>query len=178
MDLNRYIKSGDLVINNYCPKFQNEVSKYSYKDDKREKLAYIAGLFDGEGSFIIAKSSPGKGYSSRPYRYQARAALAIREECLVKLLKENFGGSYRFVKTVNPKHSNIYRWDCQGKALDKFIRDIYPFLIIKQNQCKLLRVFQKVKRQVGNRPISDLNYNRSENLYNRLRELNRKGPKI
>lgn len=141
------------------------------------RLEYLAGLFDGEGCFLIAKSSPGKSHTIRPYRYQARAALNIRDKVIADLLVESFGGTARFCKRDNPNYSPIYSWTCMGKGLDKMLELLDGRLLIKQAQCDTLKLFQEVKKRVGNRSISDSDYAESEKLYFKMRELNKRGPK-
>lgn len=139
-------------------------------------IAYLAGLFDGEGCFLIAKSKVNKKHSSRPFRFQAYAILQIRQKIVCDLLQKTFGGTVSLVRRKNPKHSDIYKWLGSGKTLDKILLHLEPFLIIKKEQAVVLLDFQSVKSATGNRPISDINYFKSEMLYNQIRLLNRRGP--
>ena len=144
----------------------------------RHTISYIAGLFDGEGCFYIARSSVDSKHSSRKYRFQAYASLAIREKKICNFLKSEFGGKVLFIKRNNPKHCDVYKWTINGKVLDNFLNKVSYCLIIKLPQAKVLSKFQNVKKEVSNRPISNKNYKLSENFYNKMKSLNKKGPRI
>lgn len=140
-----------------------------------EVLSCFGGLFDGEGCFTIAKNKVSKKYSSRPFRFQAYARLNIKDKVLVDLLQKWFGGSTRLQKRTNPNHAAIWTWQINGKNLDKFLVLIREKLIIKQHRCDIMTEFQKVKAKVGNRPISDHMYKKSEEYYKIMRSLNYRG---
>lgn len=144
---------------------------------KVDNLSYIAGLFDGEGYFYIARSKVDKTHSIRPYRFQAYAGLTIREKAPLLLIKKNFGGIIRSLKSKNPKHSSVYKWLINGKELDNFLEKIKNYLLVKRNRAFIMQKFQTVKKEVGNKSITDSQYKKSKELWKKMKFYNKRGPK-
>lgn len=85
-----------------------------------EKLAYIAGLVDGEGSVSIKKE-------------QAQIAIYNCYEPVMIWLKDNVGGNYR-VAHRNGRTPN-FCWNIGGaKNVYHLLIALTPYLIIKQSQ--------------------------------------------
>jgi len=129
---------------------------------------YLAGIFDGEGSFTIVMC--GK-------RLQARAQLSIREKYIVELLADRFGGFIRQNKARKAEHATTWRWNITGPNLLQFCLDMKELLLVKRSACLTVLEFQRLK--TGNtsfRPMSDETRRQLEELHGDLRHVNRKGP--
>jgi hypothetical protein len=120
--------------------------------------AYAAGLFDGEGSIIIDKPRRGKGHT-------LMVTLALREPAAVTWLQECWPGSLR-PATRRPKTGEAFicwYWRRDTSAAAVFLRDILPYLLVKQAQAQLAIEFQSHKSfKYGRRLTTDvLTFNES-----------------
>lgn len=68
-------------------------------------LAYMAGIFDGEGSVGITKTQP-RRYTNP--RYTARVMIGMTEKEIVQLFADRYGGSL-LVERVHGRKP-VYRW--------------------------------------------------------------------
>ena len=59
-----------------------------------------------------------------------------------------------------------------------FCDKLLPILTIKRDRAELIKEFQTIKSTVGNQPISDEVYDKTVELYNKFRELNKRGVEI
>lgn len=100
----------------------------------KEKLAYAAGLIDGEGSVVLEKRS-----KNSPYRTPGVSATSTSYE-LLKFLKDNFGGYIVSKKSYKDNHSASWGWAMKSDAALKFLKDILPYMREKKKikRAKLL----------------------------------------
>ena len=134
---------------------------------------YIAGLFDGEGSVTIIKSTRA---DCRVIQLQVYINLTLRERFLIEQLQEGFGGSIHLVKNRSPKHAAYWRWTIVGENAATFATTIAPLAHLKRRQLELVMEFQAAKRSTGNRPRTTPVDAQLHSCYGRLKVLNRKGP--
>lgn len=103
----------------------------------REKYAYLAGFFDGEGCISLCKLTNKKGRVH--YKFAMRCSNTKIEPLL--LFRDVFGGSIRKVVNVRKGKSNrkmIYRYQLQcRKAIEALIK-LRPYLINKSPIVKML----------------------------------------
>ena len=88
------------------------------------EVAYLAGLFDGEGTIGIQKVKNGYGL-----RIQIQIYNKITYE-----IQDNFGGS-----AYGPygKEKKAYIWRCNGLNAGKILELIFPYLVIKKEEAEL-----------------------------------------
>lgn len=112
------------------------------------ELAYIAGLFDGEGcvrvdEFHIAASAT----RPKPYRrQQLKVFLGMTHFPTIRALYDQFGGTFARDASAhdkNPNHARRYMWGQSSGHAAKFLRQILPFLICKKEQAELAIQFQQ-----------------------------------
>jgi len=102
------------------------------------KIAYIAGLFDGEGDVAIQKYK-----STKNNRYYLRLYLRITNtniECLnfvKKTLKYGWVG-YLSKGIKNKKHKKCYCFRVSNKKAEQLLKTLRPYLIIKREKAKML----------------------------------------
>lgn len=102
---------------------------------KRQQLqAYIAGIIDGEGSLGIYKATPPKKM------LKGVVTVSMTEPHAVVLIKALYPESTLcFRKPTNyPNAKMQYTLQLNGNFAYQFLRDIKPFLIVKQRQCRLM----------------------------------------
>lgn len=103
--------------------------------------AYLAGLFDGEGTLgIRAHNKPGSkgGKDRRTPHYRLVASICNRDLAVLMWVKGQIGG------TVYPKLSRketwapTYEWACSNREqLRHFLANIHPFVRIKRRQVEV-----------------------------------------
>ena len=102
------------------------------------KLAYFAGLFDGEGSITIRKPN-----GKNPRAHYLRVTIANSNPKPLKLIKKFFGGSLnKYIPKNGKQPSYILTLSC--KKAHNFLEDIYPYLIIKRNIAWIAICFRKL----------------------------------
>ena len=137
-------------------------------------LEKVAAFVDGEGNIGIQKHvAPSGNYAYHQYLYVVNTDIR-----LIEWLVENFGG-----KIPNPKkgkkenHKDAYYWNLNGSYSYKIIKKMRPYLILKQEQADCaIELYEKVSKfRYGNTPIPVHKIKLSEELYQRCRDLNKKG---
>ena len=97
-----------------------------------ELIAYMAGLFDGEGSIYM---------TGRWHGATIAIKLTNTERILCQRLLENWGGNIQAVELKNEKHRTIFRWYIYGKKAKPFLLSIKPYSIIKTQLISLALEF-------------------------------------
>ena len=112
---------------------------------KRVDLAYMAGLFDGEGCINIKKK--GRYYS-------LNCKLNMANEFLPNLYKFSFGGSLSKVPQEPPIQTQL-AWSITSRNATTFLEAILPYLKLKRNEAELAIKFQNGFSHQGGNRISD-----------------------
>ena len=73
--------------------------------NENEKLAYLAGIIDGEGTIVIAKGKIRKGRINHPY--SLRLVVMNTDIRLIEWLKENFGGSIHTKRSIGKLENRL-----------------------------------------------------------------------
>lgn len=94
---------------------------------KESDLPYLAGIIDGEGCIRVNNS--------------VRLMIANTDIHLIEWLSLNFGGYYWTNKRSQPRYKILYQWELSAKKACKLLEMVYPFLIIKKAQAKLVLDF-------------------------------------
>lgn len=92
-----------------------------------EILAYVAGLFDGEGCVNFVRSK-----NSRSLVLRAHIVNTDRE--ILDFISSIFGGVVRQVTRRNDHWKTAYRLDFINRHASSFLEKIDPWLRIKSNQ--------------------------------------------
>ena len=112
-----------------------------------EDIAYIAGLFDGEGSIYYAKrKEKKKKHKGKGYRYSMSQRISMEitmtDEMVIRWVHEVLG-----VGTVNKKPRKGYRkdgtkylmqwkWRCGHRQAYKVAKMFLPYAITKRSKLK------------------------------------------
>ncbi len=109
------------------------------------KLAYMAGLFDGEGCIHIARIHTQK----RSLTFQLNCKVSMNNSSVLETYREYFGGSVRNEKQdeKHNKSGSLHSWAIFGSKAVVFLTALMPYLRIKKGQAKLAIEFQSAKRQ-------------------------------
>ena len=112
---------------------------------KDTTLAYLAGIMDADGFFTIKRST----YSVRIRKesknptYQERAGLKQVQPEAVQLIRKHFGGYYSIQKPSTPNGKPLHAINLTCRKANAFILAIYPFLVLKKPQAKILLALRK-----------------------------------
>jgi hypothetical protein len=103
--------------------------------------AYVAGIFDGEGSAYVirVKQTCGSGFY-----YRASLSLGMSYKPLITELQRLYGGAWR----QRPPHRGnlpMYQWDVQdNKSKQQFALSVLPYLVTKKEQVNITLNFARM----------------------------------
>jgi hypothetical protein len=105
-------------------------------------LAYLAGLFDGEGSINIFKQ-PGQKERITP-RHFLEISIGNTHKGVLRWVLENFGGrlTHNGIQYTLRSHKT-WRWRASTKEASDILVAILPYLRIKKEQALLAVEFQE-----------------------------------
>lgn len=130
----------------------------------RTKLAYLAGIIDGEGCISIAKCKQ-KEYRDK-FFYSLRIQVVNTNAEVIDWIGRIFGASITIKKHKN--YTNIGYYACWrgSKAVDMLV-SVFPYLIIKKKQARvILKYWPKSK---------GINPKLRDKIHYKIKELNQNG---
>jgi len=98
--------------------------------ERKLKLAYCAGFFDGEGSISLLKRE--RMYKEMTTTYFLRASVGQKDGATLDWMKDKFGGNVFFVK-----RDGSFLWVVTDKSAYDFVKELQPFLKYKNPQALL-----------------------------------------
>lgn len=144
-------------------------------NEERYEMAYLAGAFDGDGSFSLCKKIEKIGASPL---YYPLIQFGCIDCILINILKERFGGFINLSKKHTSKdgfqRQNFYRYKLEKRNKCKpFLEQIIPFLKIKKERA------ESILNYIDNNPFvrgsnkldSDLIIKR-EREYQKIKKMN------
>lgn len=109
---------------------------------ERDVCIYLAGLYDGEGCFMIALSEGNGGT-----KYSAQIRLAMTDKDTIDWVAQQFGRTserHGLSQKVSGKAKPMYRIVLQNiEAMMSFIEQVRPFLRVKARAADLVYEFCK-----------------------------------
>ncbi len=115
------------------------------------ELAYIAGLFDGEGCVRIARrhryGKPGDA-RKRCEMYYLEVRMTNIDPRVIYPLKEKFGGAVH-IQPVPNNQRPTFVWCASTQIALGFLLAIRPWLIAKADQADIAIEFQQAKKRHG-----------------------------
>ena len=134
--------------------------------------AYLAGLMDGEGSISIYYRNIGQKHYFVPV---VKIGMTYTE--LIQFLRGKYGGHLYWRKT-QPYHKPLLTLALTGKKVLPILEDIYPFLIVKREQAKIVFEFfsgQMAQSEWHSQTMPAEEWARRKKLHQRIRMLNQRG---
>lgn len=132
-------------------------------------LAWAAGLIDGEGCIMIAKSN-----RTHLMNYCVRLVVNMIHRPAIQRLQSEFGVG-RVIKTKPDKNRRrqIWQWLCGGKDTAIVLRKVLPFLFIKHAEAELALKFLQWNPNTRQHPVEDYSgvVAQREEFYQKSREL-------
>ena len=143
--------------------------------------AYVAGLFDGEGTVALSYAKR-RSWASDPtktiYGFKFQIALSNTDLNILEQLKTQFQGTIANsnAKKAKPWHKTVWSWHLQSsKTQFHFLEVVSPYISIKRPQVEL--AFAYIETVVGRgQRISQPQWDERLRIHNDLRALNRRGP--
>ena len=122
----------------WVSKYKNKLRKFDGIDTT--KLAYAAGILDGEGCIIIAKGNPKKGVRLTP-QYSLKVIVGMSNPSATSWLFETFGGNLKL--KPNHQYKPVHTWSCLSIQAEGFLRCILPYLKVKRIEAELALDFRE-----------------------------------
>lgn len=142
---------------------QKELPSINFQTEG-EKLAYLAGIIDGEGCLGIYKRQDKDG---RVTQWPVKLVIANNSERLMKWLLVNFGGWYserKGERKKNPKWKKGYVHVLSERKLRNLLPKVLPYLVIKQEEAEFVIQALAIK-------LDDPFSLRLQTLYGKMRTL-------
>lgn len=98
------------------------------------EIAWAAGLFDGEGTFQIAKDARSGG------KYYARMRIGMCHRGAVQKFTDimGLGNVVREESPASNSNFKQFRWSTSGSNAVKCAKMLRPYLVVKQHECDIL----------------------------------------
>ena len=111
---------------------------------KEISAEYIAGFFDADGSVGLYLSRTCRKYKT----YTVWVNICQLDPCVLRFLTERYSGTLRISKGRGNRR-DIWSWKINSKRALVFLRDIYPHLIGKKEQVRLVMEFVDLRAKLG-----------------------------
>ena len=103
--------------------------------------AYVAGIMDGEGSFVIVKMKPRQCNKCKNPTYSGGVCLGMVDKEVVDFISSAIGSGKVYEERV-PERRSIWRVRAYGnKSVLPFLYKVRPYLIAKREHCDHLIYF-------------------------------------
>lgn len=121
------------------------------------KLAYLAGIVDGEGSICIYRVNPAKYNRYQNPSFRCALHISNTNKKLFEWIEEHFGNlnqkTKKQMRTIFKKNSThdrwIYEWIIQAHRMVDLCTQLLPYLILKKRQAELVIQFRATYTQKG-----------------------------
>lgn len=153
-------------------------------NQKQTDWAYIAGVMDSDGCFMIIKQNRVFNGKNCPQHTPTVKISQVEPEC-IKYITHDLGmGKYKLDRTRIREYENgrrfgskpMYDWYIRSREkLKPFLTGIIPYLRIKKNRAEILLEFCnsiKLMHRGWYGPNSNSELARREDLYIKIRKLN------
>jgi len=115
-----------------------------------EQIAWLAGIWDGEGTFVVSPLKNGKYYSAAASVVNTSPEMIRRITQILDGLE--ITGHLYLEKMRTKKHKRCYHITIRNyKILKKFIILLLPYLVAKKKQAEILLKY--IESRMGYKPI-------------------------
>ena len=109
---------------------------------KKTDLAYMAGIFDGEGCICIGKHQKKKTWNPT---YSLKVNLVMCNPYIPNLFCFTFGGIV-YERKRHERHLSEWNWQLNSAKAIPFLTVLLPYLKLKRDEARLAIEFQKNKK--------------------------------
>ena len=103
----------------------------------RLERAYLAGLFDGEGSICISRIRPNFKNRDRNPRYFLLIEIANTNRPILEWIAASFGGRISLKSGRTSGARPCYAWHASKAIAEKFLHAVRPYAKIKSAQIEV-----------------------------------------
>lgn len=136
---------------------------------KKEEIAYIAGVLDGEGYLGIGKY-PRLG--NKHLGYRGHMVISNTHIPMLQHIKKLIGGKIVLLSgTSRDGVKRCFTLTLTTNSIKEWLPQIEPYLIVKKEQASTLLEFLKRQSDNGSAPISDSLLGFYERSYQKLKDL-------
>lgn len=138
--------------------------------------AYAAGVIDGEGTIGVWRERRAKNSSG--YRYRVAMEVSNTNEKLIDWLQQRFGGFKAIVNAEREGCKRLWKWRSTTSVVLEIVKQLLPYLVLKQEQAELVIEFCELQRKYDQRPGKRQDgdaLREYEALWERGKTLNRRG---
>ena len=120
---------------------------------EKTNIAYVAGLFDGEGSISIGRGRVKRGSTKLYLKYTVQVSITQSRDKgkqILEDLQKKFGGTAseitKYFENRKDRKTSFqhYRWRLGNQTAYKFLCQIYLYSKIKKEQIILAAEFQEI----------------------------------
>lgn len=144
-------------------------SSLNARELSEHEAAYLAGIFDGEGSICVWMNC--KRYDNM----NVTVSIGMNDRQAIDLFRAAFGGSITIIKRANPRHRNSLRWSVKCRKAKPVLERLLPYLLIKKQQALLALDLLSTVTHIGGRVTPDSRA-QQKTLREAIRKLNACGP--
>ena len=124
---NRSLFVGRHVYHSFCGYAKDQLYKMTHFAGRPPtELAYLAGIFDGEGHVSISATAPVKETYAPLYALQV--GITNTDHDLIQHLLDEYGGFAGRTGIRDGHRLDAYRWRLAGPIAAKFLRMLHPYL--------------------------------------------------
>ncbi len=145
--------------------------------------AYLAGIVDGEGSLYIARQEAHGNNGQLKYFYRARVTVANTDIGVLTWLTNTIKvGAFCYPMDSRKEKKgwkDVWQWTLASKAVEEFLEQLLPYLVIKKERATLLIRYRKLintrTHVYAGHPLTKKEVDTREQIYKEVKELNKKG---
>jgi hypothetical protein len=135
-----------------------------------DKIVYLAGIIDGEGSIQIELQ--GKNQKCRKIDYFSVRLLVINtDKPLIDWICNNFGGRITARKLIENRRQ-CYKWNISSFKAAEILKECLPFMIVKKRHAEVIIEFMESKPKDIHRVSPEVQEHR-KHLYFLLKKINK-----
>jgi len=135
------------------------------------KLNYLAGIIDGEGSISIEIQSQSIRHNRKCDYYSLRLLVVNTNLPLLNWIKSNFGGSIKSRKSI-PNRRQCYTWNLCSHSAAAVLEACEPYMIVKKSHVCVFLQFAATMTKANVR-LSDELLSYRKDLYLKLKHINK-----
>ena len=139
------LKPKDLMGQPWRLAFALQQPRYAGQIKNELDRVWLAAMLDAEGCLFIHKRKAGQhagdGYFRKSDTYSAGVEIANTSIAVVERIHQLVG--FGSVSSQGPEQNGrrrqtIYRWTARSQEARRFVQEVYPYLVAKQQQARIL----------------------------------------
>ncbi len=136
--------------------------------------AYLAGFVDADGSIVVNRWLDNR---YQRHRYITRICISNCDRQIMNWLVSEFGGSVSMANRNAPKnHRTLWRWSLSGLKARPILRNILPYLRLKQKRAELaLQFIRTMRKEGGGEQLAPAVVAKREVIFKHITRMNQRG---